>query len=200
MKLIKQARTESLLQEWAGNSELIIASLFFWYAGSRPQKSQVGLLHSLLHTVLSRRPELIILLFPNVCRSIVSGQLKDNIDFIELTFVELSAAFRILMQELSEGIKVCLMVDGIDGYEGDHQELTDLFADISGCERVKVIISSRLIPACVCAFRSFPKLRLQDLNHPDISNYVQAKLCNDDMMEKIGRRPKGSSPSKRKSP
>ena len=120
-----------------------------------------------------------------------SGHLRENIKSIELTFVELKKAFQALVEALSEGVKICLIVNGIDEYKGDHDEVTKLFAAFSDCERVKVILSSRPIPACVCAFSSFPNLRLQDLNHHDISEYVQDNLCGNVMMQRMDCAQKG---------
>ena len=47
------------LQRWTNGKDLITADLYFWHAGTELQKSQEGLLRSLLYGVLSQCPELI---------------------------------------------------------------------------------------------------------------------------------------------
>lgn len=59
-------RTEDLLKTWAGCSQLIIGSYYFWLAGTSLQKNQEGLLRSLLSTVLSKRRDLISRVFPKL--------------------------------------------------------------------------------------------------------------------------------------
>jgi hypothetical protein len=62
--LLGNHQLQQLLQEWAGEDELLITSYFFWAAGSSLQKNQEGLLRSLLYSILSRRKDLIPNLFP----------------------------------------------------------------------------------------------------------------------------------------
>jgi hypothetical protein len=57
-------RTKAALDQWADSDELIIATYFFWMAGTALQKNQEGLLRSLLHTILSRKRDLIARAFP----------------------------------------------------------------------------------------------------------------------------------------
>ena len=65
MKFIaKDRRTWSGLQQWAGTDELVVASYFFWAAGTDLQKNQEGLLRALLHSVLGKQRDLIARLFP----------------------------------------------------------------------------------------------------------------------------------------
>lgn len=58
-------RTRALLEEWAGQQSIIIASHFFWSAGTSMQKSQEGLLRTLLFQILVHSPVLIPIICPN---------------------------------------------------------------------------------------------------------------------------------------
>lgn len=51
------------LRTWAANSPLYIAGFFFWISGTKEQKSQIGLLRSLLHDILQQNPRLIPVIF-----------------------------------------------------------------------------------------------------------------------------------------
>ncbi|PVH78540.1 hypothetical protein DL98DRAFT_550080 [Cadophora sp. DSE1049] len=171
--LHESSETTRLLKAWAGGSELIVASFFFWYAGTSLQKSQAGMLRSLLLEVLTRRPFLIPVLFPDVCRSILSKQLSGP---IELSFSELLKAFSTFVASVSNGVKVCFIIDGLDEYDGDPNELAELLSGSTNSHSVKILLSSRPIPACVQAFSNCPSLRLQDLTHKDVVHYVEEKL------------------------
>ena len=60
MKFITDApNTESLLTKWARTKQVLLASHFFWSAGSPIQRSQEGLLRTLLYNILIQVPKLI---------------------------------------------------------------------------------------------------------------------------------------------
>jgi hypothetical protein len=59
MKFIYQdSRTREALECWANGQSLIIASVFFWSPGSPLQKSQIGLLRSLIYESLYNKRHL----------------------------------------------------------------------------------------------------------------------------------------------
>ena len=132
-------RTTEALLEWSGSSDLIVASFFFWYAGTSLQKSQAGLLRSLILQVLTRRPDLVGVLFPNICRAILSKELTGNIDF---SFDELKHAFKTLLYSTPQNMKICFLIDGIDEYEGDHYEIAELFSQAANSNTVRLLLSS----------------------------------------------------------
>jgi hypothetical protein len=174
MKFLEEDnRTRTALQKWAGSSDLILGSFFFWYAGTKLQKSQTGLLRSLLLDVIRKRPELTLVLFPELCRSLLAGELQG---VIQISETELQKGFRTFVDSLPERLKVCFLIDGVDEYEGDYNELCDLFSYVSKFESVKLVLSSRPIPACVHHFLPCPKLHLQDLTYNDTKRYVEDKL------------------------
>jgi len=174
-------RTIAALKEWAGTSQLVVSSFFFWNAGTSLQKSQAGLLRSLLLDVLSKKPELVLVLFPDVCRSILAGKLSGP---LELSFIELQNAFSMLFST-PKNFKLCFIVDGLDEYDGDHTEICELFSQLAVSDDAKVLLSSRPIPSCVRAFSSCPTLRLQNLTHSDVKRYVNGKLGQDALMRRL---------------
>lgn len=56
--------TKKHLSAWKGDHELFTASFFFWNSGTMLQRSQEGMLRSLLYDILSRLPQLTPCLFP----------------------------------------------------------------------------------------------------------------------------------------
>jgi hypothetical protein len=62
--IYESPQTQQDLQKWAGSTPFMSAGYFFWNSGTREQRSQAGLLCSLLHEVLSHRPALIPIILP----------------------------------------------------------------------------------------------------------------------------------------
>lgn len=180
-------RTMNSLRRWAKGEKLLFISFFLWNAGTPLQKSQSGLLRSLLFQILEKREDLIPVAFPNLCRLYASR--PRSLD--EISFIELRKAFVILMRELPGEGKICIFIDGVDEYQGDHKDLSELFLSISRNEQVKVVISSRPIPACVRAFSDCPSLRLQDLTLEDIMRIVTESLSGDSLLQELERTPSG---------
>lgn len=166
-------RTMACLQEWAGSTDIVVASFYFWYAGTPLQQSQDGLLRSVLFDIFSERPYLIPTIFPDICRSIISGKLPGNIEFSR---IELQSAFANLIRTIPSDLRVFLFIDGVDEYTGDINEICDLLSEAAQEPSIKALISSRPIPACVHRFETFPRLRLQDLTRNDIQLYVSDHL------------------------
>ena len=183
--LCTRDETSNLLKQWAGSASLVVASFFFWYAGTSLQRSQEGLLRSLLLAVLDQNPGLAPLLFPGVFRTSFAETAEGTKMSIELSYDELKKAFTTLLSSPPSGLKVCFIVDGLDEYEGDPNELSDLFTKPAFSESIKILLSSRPIPACVEAFSSCPKLRLQDMTRDDIALYARDKLGMHPLMKKL---------------
>lgn len=184
--------TREILDRWRGTDNLIVGSFFFWYAGTSLQRSQVGLLRSLLLFVLRKKAELVPVLFPNIIRALQSGQ-HDGV--LKLTLIELKHALERLVEIGLSTMKVCFIVDGLDEYEGDHDELAALFSSIARSNKVKIIVSSRPIPACVHAFSKCSSLRLQDLTLDDIWSFAQDRLTQHPLMQDLEDETPGATSS-----
>lgn len=127
MKFIHQdEQIALLLRQWAAFGSLTTASFFFWYLGYPIQKSQQGLLRSLLHEVLEKNPELMTHIMPDLY---IEATKKPGFDGFESPSLdELLRWFTNLGKFLSSSTshKMCLFVDGIDEYAGDCSELLKL--------------------------------------------------------------------------
>jgi hypothetical protein len=175
--------TLTLLKQWGGSNQLFIGTFFFWYAGtSSLQRSQAGLFRSLLLCVLRHRRELVPVLFPNVIRALQSGQQALP---LKLTETELQYAFSGLVQTDLLSAKVCFIIDGLDEYDGDHDELAGVFAQVTQSKQIKIVLSSRPIPACHYAFSKCPNLRLQDLTFEDIRYFADNELSQHPLMQRV---------------
>jgi hypothetical protein len=174
MKFICQdARTRKSLDTWAYGRNLVIAKYFFWNAGTKLQKSQEGLLRSLLFEILRQCPELI----SKTC----SKRLEFTFSHDEPAFwtrMELLDVFNQL-KECSVPAKFCFFIDGLDEYDGDDlDELIKVLQDLASLPNVKLCVSSRPWYSFRDAFGKERDrfLKLEDLTREDIRFYVNDKL------------------------
>lgn len=173
--LLSDARTKNALWKWSGgSSETTLASFFFWNLGTTMQKTQEGLLRSLLYDVLGQHPGLIPSVMPEL--RILGADLSKR-NFLEApSLTELFRWFHRLLSQTNSQFRLFFLIDGIDEYEGDHIEIINLLASAERYPDTKFLVSSRPIPACVDAFSRFPHLRLQDLTRNDIRGYTEGLL------------------------
>ena len=172
-------KTKAALSTWAGRLQLIMPSFFFWNLGSPLQKSIDGLLRSLLLELLENHQSLIPNVFPGLCRALLSHEMST---LAEPTSAELKKALASLLR-LDSNFRICIFIDGVDEYDGNHIEIAEFFRSIPSSS-VKVVLSSRPIPSCTKTFSDCPRLLLQDLTYDDIKSYVENKLgANADMKD-----------------
>ncbi|KAI0123362.1 hypothetical protein BJ170DRAFT_687373 [Xylariales sp. AK1849] len=173
--------TDKLLKSWAGEASLARANYYFWTSGSEEQRSHTGLLRYLLHQLLSSHRGLIPTAFPDLWQSLCRLTTKDRIKFrVEWIVSDLAQGFYLFLKNALPTIKVCIFVDGLDEFGGDHGDIIGFFRDIAegeGKSRVKMCLSSRQWEVFERAFaHSVPNLRLQDLTYRDMWQYVRDNL------------------------
>ena len=176
------------LQSWAGASRLTMAGFFFWTSGSPEQRSQVGLLRSLLFQILQQHKTLIPLAFPEVWVRYWSMSTLDRIrNPLSWSLPQLMKGLELLLENLPADSRICLFVDGLDEFDGNHEEIISFFKSIpsSSHNRAKVCLSSRPWSVFEKAFQSAPNLKLQDLTHGDMTWYVHDSLNKHPQMHLI---------------
>lgn len=178
MNYIRQdERTMKALKAWAGPKNIICPSFFFWAAGSKLQKSVAGLLRSLLYRIFEQFRDLI----PGTTRSTepVRSSVASVHEFEPIrawTERRLSDTLQRTIRTVSSSCCVCLFIDGLDEFEGDHYELIETIQTISSLPAIKCCVSSRAESVYQKAFGSSSMLRLQDLTRSDIERFVSAKF------------------------
>lgn len=99
-------------------------------------------------------------------------------------------AFQRLKREQTRH-KFCFFIDGLDEYAGDLLSGTDIILSLASndnrgdSDKIKIIVSSRPIPACVQAFSGKKKLQLHDVTRGDIEAYVDDTIRSHGYIEKI---------------
>ena len=187
MKFITEhPKTRQALSQWASDQHLITASFYFWHAGTGFQKSQEGLLQSLLYEIFSQCPELIPDVLPErwkLCKP--SNPTNGHWSRAELikTFAKLSNQPIMLKH-------ACFFIDGLDEYDGDYTELIRLLRSFSRPNNMKICASSRPLNVFKRAFGtgSHTMLRLEDLTRHDITLYVRETLERNNLFNQLRRR------------
>jgi hypothetical protein len=197
-------RLRQYLKEWArkGRSTgektpFFIASFFFWNGGTAEQKSQGGLLRALLHQVLDKYRELIPIVLPTSWASIYSRLLEGKPEVVDETWPvsKLMAAFKTLIKQEKVPIKLCFLIDGLDEFEGDHEEMAELFKGITKSHAVKACLSSRIWVVFKECFCDCLRLQLQDLTANDIQQYVHEKFNQSPAFRRLEIREPDSVPA-----
>ncbi|KAK3896786.1 hypothetical protein C8A05DRAFT_20316 [Staphylotrichum tortipilum] len=176
--IIENERLEDHLQQWAGSGNLKVAVFYSWNAGADEQRSETGLLKSILYQYLTQMPELV----PAVCprrwaMHRVFGTRNEN-KLPPWSTTELRQAFDMLLP-LARGSnnKLALFIDGLDEFQvADKFKFLLSFAEMVRAGGAKVCVSSREWTVFSDCFRLNPSLRLQDLTRGDIERYIRGHL------------------------
>ncbi|KAE9374836.1 hypothetical protein N431DRAFT_405856, partial [Stipitochalara longipes BDJ] len=189
-------RTKEHLLVWSGDKKLVIADFYFWNIGNKLQKSQLGLLRSLIDQILEQVPELIPVLFPRQWAAKYSAHSLDQdppvfVQSEPWSLRSLLDAWNTLTKFVAQetnSIKLCVFVDGLDEFDGLDADMAKLFNSTANMQNIKVCASSRPHVVFENAFLDRPALRLQDLTHGDIQAYIEDRLIQDPSMQDLSAR------------
>ncbi|RWA08934.1 hypothetical protein EKO27_g6160 [Xylaria grammica] len=175
MKFIRNApETGARLKRWAGDKKMVIAHYFFWNAGPTLQKSQEGLLRSLLFEILRRCHYLI----PLAKKTIVDVEDFES-DEDRWTKEQLLQTYQALVSE-DFSTRFCFFVDGLDEYHDSSrnpEELIQTLKSLQSSPNIKLCVSSRPWPAFTEAFGDTEWiLKVEDHTRNDILKYVNDKF------------------------
>ncbi|KAK2749358.1 hypothetical protein CKAH01_18028 [Colletotrichum kahawae] len=170
--VVHQERCDESLRRWSGQMPLIVTRFYLWNSGSEHQMSQEGLIRAILHDALSQHPELI----PKVLSKRWQRYQLFGSDVRVWKTSELEESFEALAKSAEGSFKLCLFVDGLDEFNGEHDLLIRLFRMAISFPNVKACLSSRPWPIFEEAFEQEPSLRLEDITYPDIIKYITDHL------------------------
>ncbi|KAI1132407.1 hypothetical protein F5Y10DRAFT_231103 [Nemania abortiva] len=176
--LADNPRTRKSLKNWAAEKRLYTASFYFWNAGNSMQKSQQGLLQSLLFQVLSICPGVAEQVCPERWKNIEINDIQslqprpwgkeEIVDCLEHTFT-LTA----------DSSRFCFFIDGLDEYQGDdHYTVIKLIDRLQASKSAKFCVSSR--PWNVFRLHygdgKTSTLTLEDKTRRDMAKYIRGTL------------------------
>ncbi|KAE9379481.1 hypothetical protein N431DRAFT_451335 [Stipitochalara longipes BDJ] len=170
-------RIRANLEQWAPPESLNTPAFFFWNSGAPEQKSQVGLLRSIIYDVLQKHTELFPVVFSEEWRKAVELSRHGISAVSEIwSLSRLQKAFRSLVGCASKEFQFCFFIDGLDEYDGNHEDIAEYFFNLSSLPYIKFCVTSRPLIVFKDAFSTSPALRLHDLTSDDIAKYVKDKL------------------------
>ncbi|KAF7865721.1 hypothetical protein EAF04_005887 [Stromatinia cepivora] len=162
---------KNALVDWAGTKPLFIGNYYFWSAGNEIEKSQQGLLQSLLYDILGNCPSVLPKLFPDRWAS--PNHAGINMDG-SWSQAELVDAFNQLTKKQVLPGKFVFFIDGVDEYMGDPSEIARLLKAFATSVDVKLIVSGRPWTEIEIFLNPIPgqSLTLQDFTREDIKHYI----------------------------
>lgn len=165
MKFLSDHRkTEKALKKWADPKKLHATSYYFWNQGFELQKSQKGLLRTLLFQILKNNPNSVL----TVCSKLPEEDWKVE---------ELKTMLRKVVKLDGAPAKFCFFIDGLDEYHGDEEDLVDILSFFSDTLDVKLCVSSRprlVLDEAFAARRE--NLIISDFTIDDMKTFVRRRL------------------------
>lgn len=162
-------RTKLALQQYRPTEWIVLRFFFDFRGGKGVTNSFEGLLRSLLHQLIREMPQVDVL------------GLDDSEDYSFSVWPEqsLRSALRRSLGNVKKG--VCILVDGLDEYEGSVLELIQFLKSLAMKENsqgnsVKICVSSRPEPVPSQLLQHLPQLSMSDHNTSGIQAYCSLTL------------------------
>ncbi|ROV99426.1 hypothetical protein VMCG_06407 [Cytospora schulzeri] len=186
--LADNPQTQIELSAWAGRKKVVTTSHFFWWSGTPMQKSQEGLLRALLLGILKRCPELIQESFMEHCPVAIKGH--DHGDIRHWALEDLESVVDSLARHQDQTIKFCMFIDGLDEYDGDHEDICKTLQKLVKLSLdIKICVSSRPWNVFEHAFgHGNQKIYVQNLTKDDIRRYTHTRLSEHQAWEAVSAR------------
>lgn len=187
--IVGHDRTRELLKKWSAGNQLVIAHHYFWCSGTTLQKSQRGLLRSILYQLFEQCPELLARVLPRRF-----WEMRADIHGIPWTLAELVEMTRALHHQDDLGVKFCLFIDGLDEYDGNPSDLIKLLDYIAAPSFLKLCVSSRPWNTFTSAYSERKQLAVQNLTQGDLRRYISDTLRDSTLFVKFQRsNPRGAA-------
>ena len=196
-KICRDSRLRDHLNQWAPETTITIAKMFFTTEGTELQRSQEGLLRSLLHQAVKEPTLAVQVLTPHLSKT------ADDKGNYSWTLAELSIAFKDLLNLASTTQRFCFFVDGLDEYNviattsahppeyyletdnekdrkirSGHLKIAQLLFDTANNGHVKICMSSRPSNDIQHVFSRCPTVRLELLTKGDMELFVRGQVLD----------------------
>lgn len=176
-RMSRMEGTTSRLETWAGQLKVVTVSHFFWAPGAPLERSIEGLLRSLLFQLLSSCPTA-----HRAAREVLyDGKLPDSVDHESWSIPKLRSALDSVIQHLSNTVRFCFFLDGLDECDGNLKDLIRHVRDLNLYPSVKICVSSRTWSEFEQGLAVSPSNRLHLHAHTikDIKSFASQRLKED---------------------
>ncbi|KAI0449273.1 hypothetical protein F5B21DRAFT_520500 [Xylaria acuta] len=191
MKFISQHPTTlDHLKCWSGSLQLVMGSFYFWNSDTDLQKSQEGLLRSLIFEILRGCPELVIHAQTTLLCTKGKSSFMQTIQREGWTLPQLIEILDSILSH-NHSHRFCFIIDSLDEFKArytqDQQELVNLLRKLAASPNIKLCVSSRPWTVFVDAFNGGISqcLKLEDLTGGDIRSYALDKLSGHNQFRKL---------------
>lgn len=181
--LARDDRTARYLEDRAPISqqvELIRSRHFFHNRGTILQKSIEGLLRSIIYQILNESRMLCEYVRPFFDNLRLASRHGKNL----WTHRALRGCLRQLLQQSAISLKLFVLLDALDEYDGEPEYLSKILKDIlvsAGSQtHVQILFSSRPWDSFREQFSDVPSICLQEHNEPDIKAYCENTVRDQD--------------------
>jgi hypothetical protein len=200
-KICRDSRLQHHLSQWAPQGTVTVAKMFFTTEGTELQRSQEGLLRSLLHQALVEPMLAMQVLGPHLNKT--PDHTGEPVQRISWTLAELCTALHDLLRLASTKQRFCFFVDGLDEYNvltttkaqppelyletdnqqgrkirAGHREIAKLLLSAADNDHVKICVSSRPSNEIHAVFSHFPTFKLENLTKKDMETFVRAQVLS----------------------
>lgn len=173
MKFIADhANTMTALSIWASPLPITVASHYFWSMGTQMQRSQQGLWQSLLRQVLESQP---VEAFRVACPDRWHGKVASTAPW---SLSELQRSLKTVVEHQQFDKRCCFFINGLDEFDGDHLDLIQALAQLSGFPAVKMCLASRPENAFenTLGKSAVSKIYLHPITREDILEFTTSRL------------------------
>ncbi|KAI0449711.1 hypothetical protein F5B21DRAFT_33845 [Xylaria acuta] len=167
--------SHKIAYEWAAPKPVVIACHYFWNPGTEMQRSQQGLLQTLLFDIFRQCPTLV----PQVCPKRWGVAHKVGLGFdAAWTIPELSACLQEVAGKIDSTVRFCLFIDGLDEFSGNYVDLCQALQSLSESRHIKLCVSSRPWNVFQDFFGQNPDttFSIHELTQEDIHRFAQSRL------------------------
>ncbi|KIV92707.1 hypothetical protein PV10_03979 [Exophiala mesophila] len=189
--IFQHPRTNDHLQR-TGTNQLLQGGFFFRNRGTPIQKTQAGLLRSILLQILDEERDLIKFVVPDKLEELNLSIQRYGRPLCTWTLPALKLAFRSIIESGGRRKDFFILIDGLDEYESDgnteegYEEIVHFIKSLQSPDpdkrRIKVCVSSRPLPVFRSALKDYPHLQLEEKTNDDIHQYIETVLGGNEKM------------------
>ncbi|KAK2785059.1 hypothetical protein FQN52_008781 [Onygenales sp. PD_12] len=164
--LAKSDEMRKLLNQRCAKRCIIIKFFFDFRQTTNIRNNFKGLLLSLLYCLVKE--------IPNIGNRIKKSEWNDIALYHQWPTSELQSIVKESIKACGESI--CILIDGLDEYEGDMLDLAHFLLNLGFCENVALCVASRPHEILDDVFEGVPTLEMQKFNFSGVKTFVSLTL------------------------
>ena len=183
--LYTDERTQQLLSHRREGASVISAWFFFHGRGSGVQRSFEGLLHSVLHQILSTSAELADIVYPLYVEGPKTQGERWSLHYLR-------RALDLVLRQDRFPVRLFLFLDALDEYEGQLETIFQFLKSIvnpavKSATQVNVCFTSRTWNVFLEEFDQFPGFSIHEQTEADIENFTRGRMLEQRNMAQMLR-------------